>query len=522
VEGTSGTAWHDRVDQGLGDVGPPAEGRLTRLRQRVTPLRLTIGLALVAGLAFRVWVYRSALGVPTSDEAVVGLMVRHALDGELTTFYWGQAYGGTQEVLLTVPVFLAFGESWLALRLPSILLAALASLLVWRVGRRTIGEPAAAVAGALFWVWPPYAVYKLTHQNGFYGSDVLYVALLLLLALRLVERPTRGRAALLGLVLGLAFWQTAQIVPIAVPAVAWAIWRRPAWLRHAWIAVLAAILGALPWIVWNLQHGWDSLSVPGGGEISYAERVRAFVAPLLQMAIGLRNTWSQEPLLPWPLTQLAFFALLCGFAYGAYRTRRTNASLLYVVAAAFPFVYALSRLTSIMDEPRYLVVLMPVLALLVAQLARGPASAALILAGAIAVTTVSLERMRTIAEDPTTYPPAIRSLKPLIDRLDALGIDRVYAYYELAYRLGFDTGERIIAVENESARFRTMNGQAIPLAGQAVRQPAYETAVRSAPHAFVFFRENVATSPMVRALERNGYRPYPAGRFVVYALPRGG
>ena len=78
------------------------------------------------------WVYRSALGVPTSDEAVVGLMVRHALDGELTTFYWGQAYGGTQEVLLTVPVFLAFGESWLALRLPSMLLAALASLVVWR------------------------------------------------------------------------------------------------------------------------------------------------------------------------------------------------------------------------------------------------------------------------------------------------------------------------------------------------------------------------------------------------------
>jgi 4-amino-4-deoxy-L-arabinose transferase-like glycosyltransferase len=492
------------------------------LRGRVTTLRITIGLAVLAGIVLRVWVYRSALGVPTSDEAVVGLMVRHALDGELTTFYWGQAYGGTQEVLLTMPVFFAFGESWLALRLPAILLTAAASLVVWRVGRRTIGEPAAAVAGALFWVWPPYAVYKLTHQNGFYGSDVLYVALLLLLTLRLVERPTRGRAALFGLVIGLAFWQTAQIVPIAVPAIAWAVWKRSSWLRHAWVAALLAVAGALPWIAWNLQHGWDSLSVPGGGEISYAERVRAFVAPLLQMAMGVRNTWDQAPLLPWPLTQLVFLALLCGFAYGAYRTRRTNASLLYVVAAGFPFVYALSRLTSIMDEPRYLVVLMPVLALLVAQLARGPASAAVVLAGAIAVTAVSLERMRTIADDPTTYPPAIRNLDPLIERLDALGIDRVYAYYELAYRIGFDTKERIIAVENESPRFVLVNGQATPIPDQRARQPAYERAVRSAPHAFVFFRENVASSPIVRRLERDGYRPYPAGRFVVYVLPRGG
>ena len=32
-------------------------------------------------------------------------MVRHILHGELTTFFWGQAYGGSQEALLTAPVF---------------------------------------------------------------------------------------------------------------------------------------------------------------------------------------------------------------------------------------------------------------------------------------------------------------------------------------------------------------------------------------------------------------------------------
>ena len=66
-------------------------------------------------------------------------MARHALDGEFTTFYWGQAYAGSQEALLTVPVFLVAGSGWLALRMVPIALTVVASLLIWRVGRRTIG-----------------------------------------------------------------------------------------------------------------------------------------------------------------------------------------------------------------------------------------------------------------------------------------------------------------------------------------------------------------------------------------------
>jgi hypothetical protein len=77
---------------------------------------VTFALIGVAGVALRIWTYRSALGTPDSDEAVVGLMVRHAVHGQLTTFYWGQAYGGTQEVLLTVPLFLIAGSSLLASR----------------------------------------------------------------------------------------------------------------------------------------------------------------------------------------------------------------------------------------------------------------------------------------------------------------------------------------------------------------------------------------------------------------------
>src|SRR5207247_4968130 len=125
---------------------PQPDGRTDR-RVTTRPVLVGGGVALVGllGVALRVWTYRSTLGVPNADEAVVGLMARHVLDGELTTFYWGQAYGGSQEALLTAPVFWVVGSSWLALRAIPLALDVVAVFLVWRVGRKTIGERAAVV-----------------------------------------------------------------------------------------------------------------------------------------------------------------------------------------------------------------------------------------------------------------------------------------------------------------------------------------------------------------------------------------
>src|SRR4051794_40988498 len=188
-------------------------------RVALSPWGVAIAVVGAAGIALRVWADRSDLGIPNSDEAVVGLMARHFVDGEWTTFFWGQAYGGSQEAMLAVPGFVLFGSNWLALRAVPLALFVAAVVLVWRVGLRTIGEFGAGSAALLYWIWPPFVIYQLTHQMGFYGSDVFYVALLLLLALRIAERPDRTRVALFGLVLGLGFWETSQIVPVAIPIV---------------------------------------------------------------------------------------------------------------------------------------------------------------------------------------------------------------------------------------------------------------------------------------------------------------
>ena len=479
----------------------------------------------------RVWAYRAQLGTPNADEAVVGLMARHVLDGELTVFYWGQAYGGTQEVLLTAPLFSAFDSSWLLLRLVSIVLGAVAALLVWRVGLRTLGEPAATAAGLVFWLWPPFTLVALTHSQGFYASNVVYCALLLLLALRVVERPERGRIAVLGLVLGLAFWQTAQIVPVAAGVIAWTIWKAPRALRELPVALAAALAGALPWLLWNLDHGWESLAQPDYGD--KLQSLRLLASPTLPMMVGLRAPFSAELLLPAALTYLLYVALVVLFVVGAIRTRRRTVSLLYTVAAVFPFVYALAPKTSLaLGTPRFIVVLTPVLALLLAQVATTYARAVAVVLLVTVVSVVTIERMddwfsgtpRAITHEIGLGPRHTlqwvpRDLGPLVDTLDELGIDHVYAEYWLAYRLAFDTRERIVAVENPFDDVTVVDGLAVPGEAEVVRYEQYDHAVRRARAGYVFYEQILDTIPIVPELERAGYTRHDVGSYVVFAPP---
>ena len=136
-------------------------------------------------------VWRSHVGALDSDEAVWGLMGRHVADGQFPAFMWGQAYGGTLEAMLSAPLLAVFPGSIVALRTVPVALTALAAVLVWRVGLRTIDAQAAAVAGVLFWVWPSYSIWKSMRAHGFYGAGVVAALLVLLLVLRLAERPNR-------------------------------------------------------------------------------------------------------------------------------------------------------------------------------------------------------------------------------------------------------------------------------------------------------------------------------------------
>jgi 4-amino-4-deoxy-L-arabinose transferase-like glycosyltransferase len=472
-------------------------------------------LVLAGGIALRIWVDGTQVAAPDSDEAIVGLMARHLLHGEVTTFYWGQPYGGTQEVFLVAPLFALFGTSLVALRVVPIALVFVACVLVWRVGRRIGGDRVGLAAAAVLWLWPPYTIAHTMREYGFYGSNLLYASLLLLLALRIVERPSRLRAGAFGLVLGLAFWQTAQIIPVALPTIAWTAWKAPRALRHAWLGLAGAAVGALPWLIWNARHDWGSL-LRRSDLGSYAHGLRLLASPLVPMLLGLRAPLTGQLLLPKALVYLVYVALAAAFAYGAWRTRRSPASLVFVVAAVFVLVWPVShRVTLLTSHPVYLVVVSPVAALLLAQLARGDASAAAVVVAVAAVSVVTLHRMDVWARtDPDHRPPNVpRSFTPLAEALERRGIHAVYANYWIAYKLAFDSRERIVATEYPYTSLVERGGQLVPAPTPATRYPPWQSRVEHAPHAFVVFRHD----PMPRTLAAHGYRRRVVEGFAVYA-----
>ncbi len=265
---------------------------------------LLVGGALVVGVALRVWILTGPLGMAESDEAIVGLMAEDALDGTFHVFYWVNYYSGTQEVLLTAALFALVGSSVVALKVVPAVLIGLACLVTWRIGRLTVGEPAARIGAALMWVWPPFLVFWSTKARSAYGVGLLCAAVVLWMAVRLRERPSRLDAAVLGFALGCGIWSTQQSLLMALPAVAWLIWRSPGVLRLSHYAVAGGLVGGAPWIAWNLTHGLKGVlpvTSVAGQESTYFSRFADLFTIVLPEWLGLRLAYSKDWLVWAPL-----------------------------------------------------------------------------------------------------------------------------------------------------------------------------------------------------------------------------
>jgi hypothetical protein len=476
--------------------------------RRSPALIAAIALAAVAGIVLRILSLRGVFGATDSDEAIWTLMSRHVLDGEFPAYFWGQGYGGTIEVYLASPFLWAFGGGVGAARAAALLLTCVATTLVWIVGRHAFDVQRATVAAVLFWVWPAYAVWKSTRFNGFYVSGQILGLLAILLVLRLAERPGRRDAALLGLVLGLAAWQTWQLVPVLVPALAWLAYRRPAAFRLARIGVAGLVIGALPAIASNLRHdGWSRFTAPGGG--TYPSRLQGFFTATLPSQLGLRVPFTLEWLVPRPLAGLILLAAIVGALMLGWRHRSTAVGLLVAVAAGFPLLYALSPYTWYVDEPRYLLVLAPVVALLVAGPLRRPLVAAAAIVVAIALSIGGFAAMDSNGEfarrngDVT----AVANIASLVRALDDRGVRSAFSEFWLAYRLTLASGERIVVVPRGDSHY-----------------PPYLHRVEGSPFpAYVFYAGSAAeAAARATELESLGYRRQVVGGFAIWSRPAEG
>jgi hypothetical protein len=414
-------------------------------------------LALVAAfVAARGPLHRATFDLPVSnDDAIPLLMARHVLGGELATTLWNQPYNGALDAYLLAPLAAVLPHH-AAYRVYQLLGAALLVVLVFLLSRR-LGGPTAGWAGAALAAWgTPYMALMTATGPPPNFLMPLVTGFPLLAAF---SHPGPAAAAGLGLVCGLAAWNSSLAIPAfagmaAGLALAGSRPRLPACLGFAG----GFALGASPLLVARL------IGASGSKVVTASSAVTAFRPPWLWeqglsdlghallglggLQVPLVVDGKERALLPLALAWLLAAGLPVAVAAGC-RTRRALPLLGW--AGALVGAFWLSRRTG-PDDLRYLYGLnAPVLALAGAGMAalwawRRPAAVAAMLA--VLVPWTCGERLLTGRwRDPAHAERAweVPSLEWPLAELRSVGARSAYASLQFAGRITLETRGQVIA-----------------------------------------------------------------------------
>ncbi len=237
-------------------------GVLGHHRAAILDVSIVVLLSVLARLPWVLIVH----AVPTSDSYFYFLGAKsiaaghgYSILGHPTAFFpvgWPAFLAG---------LFLVTGPSFAAVEALNLVLWSVSGGLVYALGRRLGGRAVGLLAGILVAVAPTMTVYAMRAS-----SEALFIPLLLIVCLLLTsarETPSLRRAAIAGVLLGVAILvrSTAVLLPLVLPL--WLLLRRPR--RESWRAALvlasASCLVLLPWAVRNeaVMHSF-TLSTNGG------------------------------------------------------------------------------------------------------------------------------------------------------------------------------------------------------------------------------------------------------------------
>ena len=424
---------------------------------------LVAAIALGALVRGPFWI--EALRTPVDgDTAIIGLMARHLGRG---TTMWGQPYGSPVEAWLAAPLFGLAGASAAALRAMYFLLGLALVPAAWALARAL--DPRAALPAAILVACPaPYLLLMAALPPPMYPAALLLSAIALTLALRGTERARPPALLLLawGFAAGLAVWTHLMTLPaIAASAAVLAVRTRNR--RRLWLAAAPLVLVSLPWWAHAVDHRQAGAAVSlSGRRATFGEHLGETLPALHRPLGGLLGTHvpmvADDPVhvvrAPTAVAVAIVALWAAGFAMAVLAARAQPAAwpLLAVVAAAiivFPLPLRSGPGTIRFLTPLYL----PLVALVAwGGIVRAGARRTWVLVLALAALHLAagsrlLAAWRTA--DRAAAPFLLPDLAPVKALLEARGVRRAYASYGPAYRLTFETGERVIASQPWNERF---------------------------------------------------------------------
>ncbi len=403
------------------------------------------------------------------DAGVVALMARHMAEGrDFPTFFYGQAYMGSLEPAVSALFCRLLGVSGFAVNLGTAFFGWLLIPVLWRWGRAIGGFWGGLVAALLCAIGPREFAWFMVVPRGGYAAATLLQTLLLAGAasasvrFRKNEYVSTTFAIGLGLAAGLAWWCHPITTSALVTAtVLLAIGMRGRILnRFVLWAAAGFFLGSAPFWIWNLRNGWASLRMMKGvGSIRFVEGLYYLPLRWARLAGG-----GEGPPSLFVLTHLALYGLLAAAGVIALivwflRTRKWDAMVATGVAVSLHSVFALLLYTHsvfiIMHTARYLVPLMPSLAILTAVAAgagRQRRAVPLAIAGlAIAAAALQSSYFGEVARRRERHLYLRQTDVHLAKVLEDMKAEAVYAHFHY-HPFNFALGERWVFTEGRAER----------------------------------------------------------------------
>jgi 4-amino-4-deoxy-L-arabinose transferase-like glycosyltransferase len=210
-----------------------------------------------------------------SDEAIIGLMGKHILEGRYFPFYmYGQAYnaGAAWEAYLAAIAFALFGVGVIPLKGCIVLLSLLCLFLFYRMCLALYDQRTALLATIVFALTP--SLLKWHFQVRGYSWYFLSIPLLTILLVSIQSAPNRRWSLFLlfGVISGLSIWSLELGIAFNVALWVLILMRRSLSLKNVLVALAGFIAGYSPAIVFNLTHhfaNWNSvLEKTGGGGVT--------------------------------------------------------------------------------------------------------------------------------------------------------------------------------------------------------------------------------------------------------------
>ncbi len=413
-------------------------------------------LVLVLTFLFRLPIVTHGAGAAvTPDGALSGIVALHVRDGiERLVFVPHVPYSGSLKSHLAAPLA-ALIDPARAFALVSVLFYLVYVAGLYRLALLVKGPRAALLAGLYAAFGPAFLTrYSVSNDGNYVEVLALGTWALWLTARWTAEAERRTVLALTtGLLLGLAFWcHILAVIYLGAVGLTCVLVARTRSARSLAALAFGWALGYAPGLLWNAGNGWLSFHylLPGearGGETGLGVLVADLGAKAWAMVVDgfpvlLGYDWGYGPVLDGLLRTVGWLGVAAaGFATvqvarRAVRERSWPLALL-LLFVAFNVVVALVALPHVPGNPRYLLFLMSVLPVFLAETfgmgRRRLLLGVLIVAGALA----------SFANIPGTVRRDAR-WRTFVADLQAEGVRWCFTDFHLATRINFLSEEAVI------------------------------------------------------------------------------